>query len=101
MCNFDEMIVGNKLPSQTYYNTKYLRNVKTGDGRTVYSINILAHQTKTLAGMRIVPIMTQLEDFLHDYLNMLKDEDFLFLLNRGNLIRSSLFDYKWEKYYQR
>lgn len=47
MCNFDEMIVGNKLPSQAYYNTQYLRNVKTGDWRTVYSINIPAHQTKT------------------------------------------------------
>ena len=58
---------------------------------------IVQNQTKTLAGMRIIPITTQLEDFLKNYLKPLKNEDFLFLSNRGNLIQSSLFDYRWKK----
>ena len=58
---------------------------------------IVQNQTKTLAGMRIIPITTQLEDFLRDYLKLLREEDFLFLSKKGKLVRSSLFAYKWKK----
>lgn len=58
---------------------------------------VVQNQTKTPAGMRIIPITTQLEDFLRDYLKPLKDEDFLFLSKNGNLIHSGLFDYIWKK----
>ena len=58
---------------------------------------VVQNQTKTPAEMRIIPITTQLEDFLRDYLKPLKDEDFLFLSNKGNLIQSSVFAYRWKK----